>query len=105
MTLEEILRWLRRFKYDPEFRNAAGARTVPMKCFCDFAGVPRQDVYEIMSGEARMTDSYQQRLSYAIEQVQNGMRFECRNPGKRYVIVGGTFTRMPARNVTAQDRA
>lgn len=44
-TDEEIVRALRRFRYDPEFR---GAKRVPIRALADLAGVTHMTVYEAM---------------------------------------------------------
>jgi hypothetical protein len=86
MTHEEIIRWFRRFKHDPEFRDSEGSRTVPITRLCEFAGVSRQNVYTIMRKEIALTENYRNRLAYAIECVQAGLRWQRRN--KVYRIIG-----------------
>ena len=45
LTQEAIIRELRRFQDDPFYRDERNVKTVPMACFCDFAGVSRRSVY------------------------------------------------------------
>ena len=75
MTHEEIVRWFRRFRYDPEFQNENGARTVPITCFCDFAGVNRPHFYRIIRGESPLTQNVNLRLTQAIEAIKDGLRW------------------------------
>jgi hypothetical protein len=75
LTPDEIKRWFRRFTYDQEFRDENGSRTVPMRTLCRFAGISRQDVYQIMRGEIGLTVNSDNRITYAIECVQKGLRF------------------------------
>lgn len=72
---DELLRWLRKFQYDNEFRDQFGSRTVPMTCFCDFAGVGRASVYRFMRGDRALSVWFKQRLSEAILAVQAGLRW------------------------------
>lgn len=75
VTIEEIARWFRRFQHDPEFLNENGSRSVPIVCLCKFAGVAPQNVYMLLRGEIHLTDNYNNRLTYAIKCVEQGLRF------------------------------
>ena len=86
MTHEEIIRWFRRFKYDPEFRDENGSLTVRMVPLCEFAGVTRQIVYRLLQRKIPLTENYRNRLTYAIECVQAGLRWK--RTKKVYHIVG-----------------
>ncbi len=92
LTLDEIIRWIRRFRYDPEFRDANGRYTVRLATLCRFAGIQRQNVYMIMRKEMKLTPNYRNRLTYAIRCVEHGLRFERRKDGPRqtcrYHVVG-----------------
>jgi hypothetical protein len=86
LTHDEIIRWFRRFKHDPEFRDSEGSRTVLISPLCEFAGVSRQNVYLILRKEIGLTENYRNRLAYAIECVQAGLRWQRRD--KTYRIIG-----------------
>lgn len=75
MTQAEIARWFRRFQHDPEFLDENGSRSVPIACLCRFAGVAPQNVYMLIRGEMHLTENYNNRLTYAIDCVQAGLRF------------------------------
>lgn len=92
LTHDEIIKWFRRFRSDPMFRDENGSRTVPIRNLCDFAGIRRQNVYLICNKEIRLTENYRRRLSYAIECVEQGLRWQRRR--KVYTIVG-KFEKMP----------
>jgi hypothetical protein len=76
MTREELARWFRRFRYDPEFRSASGAKTVPIMLLCDFVGVPRQNLYQLLEGKVRLSANYERRLTAGVEAVQQGLRWK-----------------------------
>lgn len=73
MTSDEIKRWIRRFRYDPEYRGV-----VPITRLCDFAGVPRRNLSYILRGELGMTENYRVRLEAAIKAVEGGLRWRRR---------------------------
>jgi hypothetical protein len=75
LTHEEIVRWFRRFRYDPEFRNENGAKTVPIRMVCELANVPFQHVYAILRGDMRPSKSKLERLEKAILAVERGLRW------------------------------
>jgi hypothetical protein len=102
MTHEEIIRWFRRFKYDPEFRDEHGSLTVRMVPLCEFAGVARQNVYLILRKEMALTENYRNRLTYAIECVQAGLRW--RRTKKVYHMEGGDFARFPRFETRRKDQ-
>ena len=92
LTLAEIKHWFARFVHDPEFRDNIGTRTVPISCVCKYAGTARQNVYAMFHGHQPLTQNYRQRLSYAIFDVQRGLRF--RRIKRKYEIVG-PFRHLP----------
>jgi hypothetical protein len=73
VTLDEITRWFRRFRYDPEYRG-----TVPITRLCEYAGIPRANLYQILRGEYGMTNNTRQRLEAAIQAVESGLRWRKR---------------------------
>jgi hypothetical protein len=99
VTHEEIVRWFKRFQHDPEFRDENGSRSIPIVCLCDFAGVAAQHVYMLMRGEMRLTENYNNRLTYAIECVQAGLRFTRKRKVYQVTAAPGTrrrdFERLP----------
>jgi hypothetical protein len=82
MTHEEIVRWVRRFRYDPEFRTSTGAATVPIRQFCDYAGINRSHFYRVMRGEDTLTENVATRVAAAIDAVQKGLRWKRVDSGK-----------------------
>jgi hypothetical protein len=86
LTLEAIKRWYRRFRYDHEYRDENGSFTVPISAFCDYAGVGRQNLYAMMRGQQGFSEEAARRLSQAIYDVQQGLRFTRRN--RKYEIIG-----------------
>lgn len=95
LTIEELNRWFRRFLYDPEFRDSAGSRTVPIAPLLRYAGTARQNVWAMFRGEFPLTPNYRRRLSAAIYDVQRGLRF--RRVNRVYQIVG-PFQDLPRRH-------
>lgn len=93
MTHEEIVRWFKRFQHDPEFRDENGSRSVPIVCLCKFAGVSAQHIYMLMRGEQALTENYNNRLTYAIECVQAGLRFIRKRKVYRVTNAPGTSRR------------
>lgn len=91
MTHDEIVRWFRRFRYDPEFRGPNGS--VPITCLAEFAGLSRIRVYQILLRDRRLTPYYEQRMRAAIEAVQAGLRW--RRRGRRWEINDPKFERLP----------
>jgi hypothetical protein len=97
MTLEEITRWFRLFRNSPEYRDENGSHTVPVKCLLDFAGIDRKNFYALLRRDYPLTANYERRLSYAIEQVQKGLRF--RRVDRVWEISGDRlFAKLPGRD-------
>jgi hypothetical protein len=80
MTKEEIIRWFRRFRYDPEFHG-----TVPVSRLCKYAGVPRDNLYRILRGDLNLTENVNRRLEAAIRAVEAGLRW--RKNGRHWEMV------------------
>ncbi len=99
VTQEQIIRWFRRFQHDPMFRDENGSRTIPIVCLCNFADVAPQHVYMLMRGEISLTENYNNRLSYAIGCVENGLRFTRRRKVYEVTCAPGfkpqSFEQMP----------
>jgi hypothetical protein len=101
MTLEEITRWFRLFRNSPEYRDENGSHTVPVKCLLDFAGIDRKTFYQIQRRDFPMTENYHRRITYAIQQVQKGLRF--RRSNRVWEINSpGLFAKLPPRDYRAQ---
>lgn len=93
MTHDEIIRWFRRFRHDPEFSNPrTGARTVPLRCLCEFMGIARANLYLVLSKKAPLSHGYHERLAYAIACVEHGLRF--RRNGRQWEPIGD-YERLP----------
>ena len=76
---EEIVRALRRFRYDPEFR---GPRRVPIRVLADLIGVSRMTIYGVMRPDLRtrpkrmISERTRAKLSPAIAAILDGrLRF------------------------------
>ena len=76
---EEIVRALRRFRYDPEFR---GQKRVPIRVLADLVGVSRMTIYEVMRPDLRtrpkrmISERTRAKLSPAIAAILDGrLRF------------------------------
>jgi hypothetical protein len=76
---EEIVRALRRFRYDPEFR---GPKRVPIRVLADLVGVSRMTIYEVMRPDLRtrpkrmISERTRAKLSPAIAAILDGrLRF------------------------------
>jgi hypothetical protein len=76
---EEIVRALRRFRYDPEFR---GPKRVPIRVLADLIGVSRMTIYEVMRPDLRtrpkrmISERTRAKLSPAIAAILDGrLRF------------------------------
>lgn len=102
MTHDDIIRWFRRFKFDPEFTDENGSRTVPFSTLCAFAGVARQNVYLILRKEIALTENYRNRLIYAINCVESGLRFK--RTAKLYHPIGGDFAALPRFDTRRKDQ-
>ena len=77
LTHDEILWWLRKFRYDSEYRTAT-ARTIPMTPFCRYCGVNAEYIRKVMSGQEELRNMgpmTRERLTHGIEAVKNGLRF------------------------------
>jgi hypothetical protein len=74
MNRDEICRWFRRFRYDPEFHGS-----VPYTQICLYAGVPRRNLHYILRGELGLTENYRVRLEAAIRDIEAGLRWHKRD--------------------------
>ena len=93
MTQDEVIRWFRRLKYDPEFRSSTGAHNVPQKLLAEFAGVPIQNLKLILNGGLKLSKNYEVRLERAIQAVQDGLRW--RRRGQQWEMVDDRFEALP----------
>jgi hypothetical protein len=78
LTDDEIVRALRRFRYDPEFR---GPKRVPLRTLADLIGLSHMTVYEAMRPDLprrrrRISEHTRARLSWAITAIsEDRLRF------------------------------
>lgn len=93
MTRNELIRWYRKFKYDPKYRDANGSRTVPFRVLCDWAGVARQQIYLVIHGRAPLSENCDVRMTAAIEAVKKGMRW--RRENQVWKLLDPKFERLP----------
>jgi len=93
LTHDEVVRWFRRFKHDPAFRNERGARTVPIANLAEWAGIPRANLYEILRGKLGISRNYHDRLVAAIDAVKAGLRWQ--RKGGRWQVTDPSFERLP----------
>ena len=75
MSDDGIRSWIRRFAYDPDYKNMDGTKAVPMTCFCEYAGVSRAVLYRFLSGDKPLSAGYRLRLTVAINAVSAGLRW------------------------------
>lgn len=98
MTEEEIIRWLRRFQMDPEFREdniPNGVKTVPLRCFAKLAGVRRATLYEMLRRKRNPQRAMLQRLTMAIEAVQGGVRWKKTFQGPTIMVGSRPMPELP----------
>ena len=93
MTHEEIIRWFRRFKYDPIYRHPNGSHSVPLANLAEWAGIPRANLYNMLNGSLGISKNYHDRMVAAIEAVQLGLRWKRRKA--RWEINDPKFERLP----------
>ena len=93
LTLDQIATWIRKFRFDPEFRRAD--RCVPVVRLCDWAGVSRPALYRILRGELGLSRNYQERLTVAIRAVEQGLRWRRLEDNSFEVIDEDRWTRLP----------
>lgn len=95
MTREEVIRMLRRFRYDPAFKKGDGR--VPLSAFCRYIGLSRQYIYDIINKQQRCGDGGLKILSAAIEDIVAGrIRFQ-RLGRYQWVVVGPDGQPVPAK--------
>lgn len=104
MTHDEIIRWFRRFKYDAEFRDENGSLMIRMVPLCEFVGLERSNVYHILARRKSLSEGYRNRLEYAIQCVQNGLRWRRKNC-KYEIVGGGTWQSLPRYEYSRQIRS
>ena len=92
LTVAEIETWMRKLRYDPEFRQPGNH--VPILHLCDWAGVPRQSLYRILRGEIGLTKNHRSRLTVAIRAVQAGLRWRRVEHGFK-IVDPGRWQRLP----------
>lgn len=93
LTLEQIETWIRKFRFDAEFRKAHSC--VPIRCLCDWAGVSRPALYRILRGDLGMTKNYRARLTVAIRAVEQGLRWK-RLPNNTFCVIDeARWNRLP----------
>jgi hypothetical protein len=84
LTLDEIRTWMRRIRYDPEFRRRDNY--VPILRLCDWSGVPRSSLYRLLQGEIGLTRNHRARLTVAIRAVEAGLRWR-RGQDNNFLII------------------
>jgi hypothetical protein len=78
---EEIVRALRRFRYDPKFR---GAKRVPIRTLAEIVGLSHTTIYQTMRPDLpgcprRISETTRIKLSFAIKAINEGrLRFRRR---------------------------
>ena len=101
----EVVRALRRFRYDPEFR---GAKRVPIRVLADLVGLSRMTIYEVMRPDLptrprKISEATRIKLSFAIKAISEG-RLRFRRRGQRWDAEGAaiwTFEPRHRRGITA----
>jgi hypothetical protein len=64
---EEVLRWLRRLRYEGRYRKGRGR--VPLKVVAEFVGLNRDTLYEAING-GKISSLTRSRLSWLIDGVE-----------------------------------
>jgi len=101
MTGEDIINWLRRFRYDPDWRDSSGNRKVPFKNLADYCGVDRRILYKIMHRAYPHFHSGTRifsRLEDAIDLIADGRLY-----WERQAIQGRRFEMVMVREVDEGD--
>lgn len=93
MTHDELIRWFRRFKHDPMFRDGDGSHTVPVANLAEWAGIPRANLYAMLNGSLGISKNYHDRMVAAIQAVQQGLRW--RRVNRRWVVTDPKFEQLP----------
>jgi hypothetical protein len=80
---EEIVRALRRFRYDPEFR---GPKRVPIRTLAEIVGLSHTTIYQAMRPDLttrprKISETTRIKLSFAIKEI-NGGRLRFRRRGQ-----------------------
>jgi hypothetical protein len=93
LTDDEIVRALRRFRYDPEFR---GPKRVPLRSLAELIGLSHMTVYEAMRpdrpGRRRNISEFTRaRLSWAIAAISEG-RLRFRRTKHIWTVEGDVVT-------------
>jgi hypothetical protein len=79
LPVDEIVRELKRYRYDFHGSEFGGAR-VPIKTFGDHVGISRQMLNRYIHREGEPTEPTRRRLTQAIQDIRSGrLRFERRN--------------------------
>jgi hypothetical protein len=92
MTVDEIRRWFRRFKYDPEFRenrDLHGTRQVPYRRFCEFVGITYKDLHNLLADKMESSPRTIQCITYGIKCVEEGLRW--RRYGRKTFVGGSKY--------------
>jgi hypothetical protein len=101
LTDDQIVRCLRRFRFDPEFR---GTRRVPLRALAELAGLSHQTVYQAMRPDLRtrprrISDLTRIKLSGAIREILAGrLRFRRRRQVWEIEGIIRTYDRLAAAN-------
>lgn len=73
MNDDEIIRWLRRFRYDLRYKRE---QRVPLSGVAWLANCSRQTVYMIMLRRYPVSGQIRDRLTYAINTIRSGVYFK-----------------------------
>ena len=92
LTDDEIVRVLRRFRYDREFR---GLKRVPLRTLAELIGLSHMTIYEAMKPDlpgrhTRISESTRARLSWAITAISEG-RLRFRRTRHVWTVEGEVF--------------
>ncbi|HKD44702.1 MAG TPA: hypothetical protein VKD24_03525 [Candidatus Angelobacter sp.] len=95
MTHDEIRHWFQRFKYDPEYRDLALQRQVPMKTLCRYVGLDYTTLKRFLNDEFEPNAKTVAKILHAVECVRKGLRFKRIRPAdfkgrgsSRWVVIG-----------------
>jgi hypothetical protein len=100
LTREEIIRELRRYQHDPEWR---GKKRVPIAVLAEYLGLHRQTLYDIAGKHRRIGKGSIVKVSAAILAIREGkLRFA--KKGQQWVPITDTFAEKPKINYEGQSQ-
>lgn len=91
LTRDEIIRELKRYRWDPEFR---GEKRIPIKPLAEYMGFSRQMMYDIMSRHRRIGKGSIAKVEATILDIREG-RLRFKYIKRQWVPITTTFAEKP----------